>query len=286
VSYARKSGLMQGFSRRGFFWLAGGWLRFVNQSRPKLAGHCRRFAMKNSRLKSALGALLCLLLAPLPAHAAPELCENAARRAASERGVPVDVLLAIALTETGRMRDGVMRPWPWAANLDGQGHWFDTPAHALAFAESALAVGRTGFDLGCFQINWHWHGDHFASPRAMLDPLEGARYAAGFLADLAAELGSWERAAGAYHSRTPHLAARYRSRFDEMRAGLADRSVAEGSTPLPDATPPAPRRINTFPLLLATASSDTPHPSPLASLMPATTAHAPAFLPALHEQIP
>lgn len=247
--------------------------------------------MKNSRLKFALGALVCLLLVPLPVAAGPELCENAARRAASESGVPVDVLLAIALTETGRLRDGVMRPWPWAANLDGQGHWFDTPAHALAFAESALAVGRTGFDLGCFQINWHWHGEHFASPRAMLDPLEGARYAAGFLANLAAELGSWERAAGAYHSRTPHLAARYRSRFEEMRAALADSGVSGSAlagrrTAPPDTAAPAPRRINTFPLLIAAALAETTPPAPLASLMPGNTAHTPAFLPALQEHRP
>lgn len=235
--------------------------------------------MKNSRLMSALAALVSLLLAPVPAAAAPELCENAARQAAVEVGVPVDVLLAIALTETGRMRDGVMRPWPWAANLDGQGHWFDTQAHALAFADSAVAAGRTGFDLGCFQINWHWHGAHFANPRALLDPLAGARYAAGFLADLAAELGSWERAAGAYHSRTPHLAARYRSRFAQLRAGLENEAQAP-----PPAAPDIPRRVNTFPLLIA-ASGDSAA-APLASLVPGAMARAPAFLPALQEHHP
>lgn len=235
--------------------------------------------MKNSRLLPALVALACLLLAPAPGRAAPELCENAARQAATETGVPVDVLLAIALAETGRLRNGVMRPWPWAANLDGQGHWFDTPAHALAFAQSALAVGRRGFDLGCFQINWHWHGAHFSSPRALLDPLENARYAAGFLADLAAEHGSWELAAGAYHSRTPHLAARYRERFAQLRAGIA----GEDQSPLPAARS-APRRVNTFPLLIV--ASEDGQSAPLASLMPGGTARASAFLPALQEHHP
>lgn len=232
--------------------------------------------MKNSRLSAALAALACLLLASPPVLARPELCENAARQAAAETGVPADVMLAIALTETGRMRDGVLRPWPWAANLDGQGHWFETPTHALAFADSAFAAGRTGFDLGCFQINWHWHGAHFASPRALLDPLAGARYAAGLLADLAAELGSWERAAGAYHSRTPHLAERYRARFAQVRAGLADAPFAEaGAAPAPV---PARARVNTFPLLVAAST-----PGPLASLVPARDVPATAFLPALHE---
>lgn len=234
--------------------------------------------MKNSRRITALGALVCLLLAPLPAAAEPELCENAARRAAPEAGVPADVLLAIAMTETGRLRDGVMRPWPWAANLDGQGHWFDTPAQALAFADSALATGRTGFDLGCFQINWHWHGAQFANPRALLDPLAGARYAARFLADLYAELGSWERAAGAYHSRTPHLAARYRNRFNALRAGL------EHAPQLPPDLATAVRgRVNTFPLLIAADAAPT---ASVASLVPRATTRTPAFLPALQEHRP
>ncbi|HHX90355.1 MAG TPA: lytic transglycosylase domain-containing protein, partial [Paracoccus sp.] len=193
--------------------------------------------MKNSRRNRALAALVSLSLAASAAQAGSDLCENAARQAAAEAGVPADVLLAIALTETGRMRGGTVRPWPWAVNLDGRGHWFDSPAQALALAESALAAGHTGFDLGCFQINWHWHGAHFTSPRALLDPLSGARYAAAFLADLARELGSWERAAGAYHSRRPDLAARYRARFEAHRAGLAGR--LPGMSPRPPQPPPS-----------------------------------------------
>lgn len=235
--------------------------------------------MKNSRRIRALAALVFLSLAALPAQARPDLCEDAARLAAAEVGMPADVLLAIALTETGRAHGGTVRPWPWAVNLEGRGHWFDSPAQALAFAESALAAGRTGFDLGCFQINWHWHGAHFANPRALLDPLAGARYAAAFLAGLAQELGSWERAAGAYHSRRPHLAARYRARFEAHRARLAGHPPAPAPPPVP---PPVPRRVNTYPLLVAAGTAAS---APLASLMPAGQATT-AFLPALHEHHP
>ncbi|MCC5968429.1 MAG: lytic transglycosylase domain-containing protein [Pararhodobacter sp.] len=258
--------------------------------------------MKNSRLWSAL---LALMLFPPPATAGPQLCEAAARRAAAETGVPADVLLAIALTETGRMQGGVMRPWPWAANRDGQGLWFDTPAQALDFATRSLADGRTGFDLGCFQINWHWHGAHFASPRALLDPLEGARYAARFLTRLREEFGSWAAAAGAYHSRTPQLAARYRARFERLRAGL---SSAVPSPAVPSPAPAPLPRVNTFPLLVATnqtadqnAGQHITQPGSLqpaaappprsghgavASLVPSPATGGPAFLPALHEARP
>ena len=225
--------------------------------------------------------VLALVLAPIRALALPsvDVCEWAAQQAAAESGVPADILGALTLTETGRRLDGLVRPWAWSANAEGEGTWFDDPASAVAFAQDRLAQGRTNLDIGCFQLNYRWHGAHFSSPRALLDPLENARYAAGFLADLAAEHGSWELAAGAYHSRTPHLAARYRERFAQLRAGIA----GEDQSPLPAARS-APRRVNTFPLLIA--ASEDGQSAPLASLMPGGTARASAFLPALQEHHP
>lgn len=154
------------------------------------------------------------------ARAAPELCEHAARQAAAETGVPLDMLLAVALAETGRARGGQMRPWPWAANTGGPGHWFETMEAADLFARAQIGAGRRNIDLGCFQINWHWHGAQFESPRALLDPLTNARYAAGYLHRLRGEFGSWEGAVGAYHSRRPEAAVRYLERVRALRAGL------------------------------------------------------------------
>lgn len=200
-----------------------------------------------------LRLIILLLLAALPARANPALCEAAAQRAAAESGVPMDVLLAIALTETGRAQGGRLRPWPWAANAEGEGHWFATRAEAATFAHRLLARGQTSFDLGCFQINWRWHGQHFTRPEDLLDPVTAARYAARFLADLRAETGSWEGAAGAYHSRAPDHAARYRTRFAQIRATL--------QAPPTDA-PVAPD--NPFPLLTGAPALRA------ASLVPAT----------------
>ncbi len=216
-------------------------------------------AMKNSRLLT----LLWWLITALPAQASPDLCESAALRAAQESGVPGDVLLAITLTETGRAQDGRLRPWPWTANAEGEGHWFATRDEAAAFARRLLARNQTLFDLGCFQINWRWHGDHFTAPEALLDPLVSARYAAALLARLHDEFGSWEGAAGAYHSRTPHNADRYRARFSEVRAGLRNRpeALASAATPSPGAV-----RVNTFALLSGSASG--------ASLVPASLPNA------------
>ncbi|HEX9858042.1 MAG TPA: lytic transglycosylase domain-containing protein, partial [Paracoccaceae bacterium] len=84
----------------------------------------------------------------------PALCENAARDAAKLTGVPAEVLLTIALTETGRRTPGdrQLRPWPWTVNQGGDGQWFATREEALAHAAAALEAGKRNLDLGCFQL--------------------------------------------------------------------------------------------------------------------------------------
>ncbi len=168
--------------------------------------------------------VLLLVLLPAVVRAAAEepaaLCEWAAQQAAAEAGVPPDILGALTLTETGRRRDGITRPWAWSVNSEGAGSWFDDPGTALAFAEDRVAAGRTNLDIGCFQLNYRWHGMNFASVAEMFDPLTNARYAARFVSELHGETGDWRKAAGAFHSRTPANAQRYLARFDELRAGL------------------------------------------------------------------
>ncbi|MFC7702602.1 lytic transglycosylase domain-containing protein [Plastorhodobacter daqingensis] len=201
---------------------------------------------------SALAGIL--LAGPLRADLSV-LCDRAAIRASEATGVPLSVLKAIALTETGRPRNGEMRPWPWTVNMEGQGAWFDTRQEALDFVHAHHRRGAESFDIGCFQVNYRWHGMHFATIEQMFDPEANALYAARFLRDLFQELGGWDQAAGAYHSRTPEYASRYRARFAVFRA----RFLAEDGLRhiLPDLPPDhaAPRRqrtrINTYPLLIA-----------------------------------
>ena len=66
-----------------------------------------------------------------------ELCERAIINGARRGGVPVEVLHAVALNETGRKEEGRLRAWPWAINREGQGYWFKTYEEALAFARRA-----------------------------------------------------------------------------------------------------------------------------------------------------
>ncbi|PWR04441.1 hypothetical protein DKT77_01385 [Meridianimarinicoccus roseus] len=202
----------------------------------------------------ALAGLAGCVLVPVAGQAAPGaaqgLCEQAARRAADATGVPLPVLLAVSLTESGRKTGARFGPWPWVLNIAGTGAFFDTRAAALARAQATLARGETSFDMGCFQINYRWHGDAFTSLDQMLDPGANAMYAARFLRELFAETGDWSVAAGHYHSRTPVHADRYRKVFHRHLAAL-------GTGPLPSAplaalpaqAPAATRGPNLFPLL-------------------------------------
>lgn len=167
----------------------------------------------------------------MPAFAVPsaDVCEWAAAQASRESGVPADILAALSLTETGRRLDGVVRPWAWSANSEGTGQWFDDPEGAIAFAEGRVREGRHNLDIGCFQLNYRWHGENFTSVRQMFDPLENARYAARFVSQLYMETGDWRIAAGAFHSRTAVHANRYLARFDTLHAMLQARGPLDVS---------------------------------------------------------
>lgn len=160
------------------------------------------------------------------------LCEQAIVAGARRGGVPVEVLHAIALTETGRKSAGRVRPYPWAINREGKGHWFKTRDEALAFAQASLAAGRRSFDVGCVQINYRWHGHAFPTLDDMFDPEWTATYAAQFLRTLFEERGDWSAAAGAYHSLTPDLAQTYRARFDRLLAGRDPAALTEAEAML------------------------------------------------------
>ena len=150
-----------------------------------------------------------------------ELCDRSAQAAAAGQSVPLDVMRAITRAETGRPANGLLQPWPWTVNMEGVGHWFPDREAAQAYVNSQVRRGARSFDVGCFQINYKWHGQAFRSVDEMFDPGRNAAYAARFLAELHAEFGDWSRAVGAYHSRTPELARRYAARFEHIRRAVS-----------------------------------------------------------------
>lgn len=166
---------------------------------------------------------LFLLMQAVPVLGDPsDLCLTAARQTASEFGVPPQILVSLTLTETGRTSNGDLRPWPWAINHAGTGHWFDTKDQAITFAQDLVQRGQRNFDMGCFQVNYRWHGDQFPSLEAAFSPDLNARYAAGYLHSLYQDAGNWVLAAAYYHSRTPEYRERYLARFETILATIQD----------------------------------------------------------------
>lgn len=204
---------------------------------------------------SLFGAIFLLLsgLATQAFSSEAATCDDAATIAAREQNIPINVLKAVTRVETGRRINGELRPWPWTVNMEGEGHWFQTEDEARHYVFKHFKQGKRSFDVGCFQINYRWHGTAFRSIDEMFNPLENARYAAQFLNRLFDELGDWTDAVGAYHSRTPKHADRYTRKYKSVQAALLHNS--NGSTRGTSVPAPPPQRINNFPLLQSADAS-------------------------------
>jgi soluble lytic murein transglycosylase-like protein len=117
-------------------------------------------------------------------------------RAARENGVPLAVLYAVALTETGQ-RDGLRA---YAMNIHGRAAFNATLADALATFDRARRQGETLVDIGCMQINYRYHGRKFSSVEEMFEPAKNVDYAARFLKALHKGEASWTATVARYHA--------------------------------------------------------------------------------------
>lgn len=190
-----------------------------------------------------------LMVTPVGAasdHANMALCRNAAIEAADRYGVPRAVMIAITLVETRTKRSGVSGAWPWTVNVAGKGFWFDSRAAALIHAQRTLAKGKKSFDVGCFQLNYKWHGKHFNSIDHMFEPGPSSAYAARFVKDLHRETGDWIKASGLYHSRTPKHSKRYRKLVARTIARMGGKVPQPTEVAAADTQEAAPARQRVF----------------------------------------
>uniref|UniRef100_Q07SG1 Lytic transglycosylase, catalytic n=1 Tax=Rhodopseudomonas palustris (strain BisA53) TaxID=316055 RepID=Q07SG1_RHOP5 len=123
-------------------------------------------------------------------------CEREMSLAAKRHGVPLGVLYSVGLSETGRK--GVLNPY--ALNIDGKSVLARNRPDAVTRFADAKRNGAKLIDLGCMQINQHYHGDKFPSVEAMFDPSRNVDYAARFLKELRAREGSWTMAVARYNA--------------------------------------------------------------------------------------
>jgi soluble lytic murein transglycosylase-like protein len=85
-------------------------------------------------------------------------------------------------------------------NIEGRAYFAPDAADALRRFEEARRSGAKLIDLGCMQINHHYHRDRFTSLASMLNPKENVEYAAQFLKQLKAREGTWTMAIARYHA--------------------------------------------------------------------------------------
>ena len=213
--------------------------------------------------------LLMLLPHMALASGAGQSCDGAALRSAEAYGVPPQVMLAITRVESGKPTGDALQPWPWTVNLQGEGHWFDSAEEATDFAQNAIATGVTNLDIGCFQLNWRWHGDKFSSIDEMFDPETNADHAARFLVENHQKTGNWVDAVAAYHSTSPDLAEAYIERIEGILQDFSD----AGQLPEQANEEPIRVAINTYPLLMPGGGA-----GGLASLVPTQSGGRPLFL--------
>ncbi len=143
-----------------------------------------------------------------------DICRTHTQRQERLRQIPRHLLGAISLAETGRWNEklGASFAWPWTVTAKGEGHYFADKQSAIAATRKLIAQGVANIDVGCMQINLHYHPRAFPDLEAAFDPARNTAYAASFLAGLHGETGDWQSAAAHYHSSNPALNRDYQKK--------------------------------------------------------------------------
>jgi soluble lytic murein transglycosylase-like protein len=148
------------------------------------------------RLRIVLAAI-CTFSGPFAALAEEaNVCEREMVHAAAVHKVPLGMLYAVGITESGR--GGSLQPY--ALNIEGHAAYEASKGAALRAFRKAQRSGAKQIDLGCMQINHHYHARQFGSVEDMLDPAQNVAYAARFLSELRQREGSWTMAIARYHA--------------------------------------------------------------------------------------
>ncbi|MDX1739123.1 MAG: transglycosylase SLT domain-containing protein [Alphaproteobacteria bacterium] len=155
-------------------------------------------------------------LPPEKIHGAQDgvfLCEEAIAFAEKSMGIPSQLLHAIALGESGRglpknisqseRSISGMTLWPWTVMAEGKGRYLKNKFEALKEVKKLKTKGVTNIDIGCMQINLHYHGKAFQNIEEGFNPIHNVAYAAIFLKNLRERHGSWTKAVKYYHSGNP-----------------------------------------------------------------------------------
>ncbi|MDH3738156.1 MAG: transglycosylase SLT domain-containing protein [Alphaproteobacteria bacterium] len=151
---------------------------------------------------------------PLPIPENRHVCQRATQQAETKGALPQDLLTAISFAESGKWdaEKQAIIAWPWTVTSGGKGHFFPDKQSAIAFVRDLQQKGVRNIDVGCMQVNLHYHPKAFSSLDEAFDPKSNARYAARFLGELHQSNKSWSAAVQRYHSADPKRGGAYRER--------------------------------------------------------------------------
>ncbi|MSP87909.1 MAG: lytic transglycosylase domain-containing protein [Alphaproteobacteria bacterium] len=142
------------------------------------------------------------------------MCAAAIDRVELEERIPRALIRAIALTESGRRIEDRQAnfAWPWTINANGEGRYFSTKAAAITEVKRLRAAGVGSIDVGCMQVNLHFHPKAFDSLEDAFDPARNVAYGAKYLKELQQLRRSWGDAVAYYHSANSEHSVPYRDR--------------------------------------------------------------------------
>jgi hypothetical protein len=180
-----------------------------------------------TRVSTQIACVVALLLgSPLlgAQHAPPP----AYQRAAQATDVPVLVLYAVALQESGWTWQRHFVPWPWTLNIAGEPHRFNTRAQACsALTHALIRVPAKRIDVGLGQLNVGFQGHRVAHPCQLLDPYRNLKIAATILREHHTDDANWLIAAGRYHRPAGGKpASEYRRRIKQHLTRLSEAGPA------------------------------------------------------------
>ncbi len=168
-----------------------------------------------------------------PAQADPDL-PIGYQQVAEAHGIPSALFYALALAESGRWipDQRASRPWPWALNIEGSGHFYPSREAALSALAEVLSAGKTWVDVGLMQISWHFHQPALGTPIEALDPYRNLAAAAEILVRCHRSRGDWWAAVGCYHApNAPERAERYRARVHAIWTDLQEDAEISDARP-------------------------------------------------------
>jgi len=130
------------------------------------------------------------------------LCSRAIAAEERRSGIPHKLLYALSIKETGRWikENQANIAWPWTVNAGGKGNHFNSRSDAIRHVQKLKQAGQKNIDVGCMQINLHYHPDAFSTLEAGFNPKTNIAYAAKFLTALKDSHHTWEKAVRHYHS--------------------------------------------------------------------------------------